>query len=152
MNLTSIDETLKKMADLRKDLEAARKTLETEAKKAFHSGIKSVFEDFPEVVAIRWTQYTPYFNDGGTCEFGSNHQYAGILFNNHKYCGDDEFDDIDESSEYDREDCKKFDLAKDHIHKLLNNFTDEDMLSMFGDHAQITVTKDGVEIDGYEHD
>ncbi len=24
---------------------------------------------FPEVVAVRWTQYTPYFNDGDACTF-----------------------------------------------------------------------------------
>ncbi|UDL15302.1 hypothetical protein SEA_KUDEFRE_73 [Gordonia phage Kudefre] len=25
---------------------------------------------FPEVEAVRWEQYTPYFNDGDACEFG----------------------------------------------------------------------------------
>lgn len=30
---------------------------------------KSVFESFPNIAAIVWTQYAPYFNDGEPCEF-----------------------------------------------------------------------------------
>lgn len=31
-----------------------------------------VFEENPELTQISWTGYTPYFNDGETCEYGVN--------------------------------------------------------------------------------
>ena len=29
-----------------------------------------MFEKYPFLTSLTWTQYTPYFNDGHTCEFG----------------------------------------------------------------------------------
>lgn len=38
---------------------------------------------FPEVESVRWTQYTPYFNDGEACVFGLHSREI-------KFVGDDE--------------------------------------------------------------
>ncbi len=32
-------------------------------------GFQKLFEQAPEVLAVRWEQYTPYFNSGDPCEF-----------------------------------------------------------------------------------
>jgi len=38
----------------------------------FDGATKSLFEDFPRVKFIGWSQYTPYFNDGDPCVFSVN--------------------------------------------------------------------------------
>lgn len=51
--------------------ELKRQNIET-SKKVFHGAIAAFFKMYPEVAAVRWTQYTPYFNDGDVCEFSVN--------------------------------------------------------------------------------
>jgi hypothetical protein len=36
------------------------------------------FKDFPEILSVYWTQYTPYFMDGDACEFGVNDVFFTI--------------------------------------------------------------------------
>jgi len=42
--------------------------------------------------------------------------------------------------------------ASNEIREFLRNFDDDFFLSQFGDHAEITITADGVNVDEYEHD
>lgn len=54
-----------------------------DAKASFQSKMNTTFGDifsefftnFPEIKAVVWNQYTPYFNDGEACEFGVNDKY-----------------------------------------------------------------------------
>jgi hypothetical protein len=49
---------------------ALRAEAKTTASAILHEGTKSYFEKYGHVVEqIFWTQYTPWFNDGETCEF-----------------------------------------------------------------------------------
>lgn len=57
------------LTQLINDYEAARAEFKTKAQAAMKESFKEVFDLFPEITAIRWVQYTPYFNDGETCEF-----------------------------------------------------------------------------------
>ena len=59
---TQMNETNKQIAELKKA------NIET-SKKVFNTAIAKFFQLYPEVAAITWTQYTPYFNDGDACEF-----------------------------------------------------------------------------------
>lgn len=45
-----------------------RKKVEQAQASEFIAAFDQLFQ-FPEVVAVRWEQYTPYFNDGDACEF-----------------------------------------------------------------------------------
>lgn len=42
----------------------------------FKGLFKEFFEEYPEIVAVGWNQYTPYFNDGDTCEFSVGDMFA----------------------------------------------------------------------------
>lgn len=35
----------------------------------FRKALDKFFEKYPKIEGIMWTQYTPYFNDGDSCEF-----------------------------------------------------------------------------------
>ena len=50
-------------------MEAAKKEMQAKGKDAIHAAFKELFAARPEVLAVTWKQYTPYFNDGDTCEF-----------------------------------------------------------------------------------
>lgn len=58
------------------DFNSKINALKEERSSLFQKEINVIFENFfkenPEVRAIRWTQYTPYFNDGDECIFGVN--------------------------------------------------------------------------------
>ena len=47
----------------------AKKQFQAEATQLLKEEFKEFFKKVPEVKVIKWTQYTPYFNDGDPCEF-----------------------------------------------------------------------------------
>lgn len=50
----------------------AKVTFQTKMKTAFSDIFSEFFTNYPEIKAVVWNQYTPYFNDGETCEFSVN--------------------------------------------------------------------------------
>ena len=129
---------MNKLETLREQISALQEQAKVEAKELFHTGAKELFEKHPEIKAFKWTQYTPYFNDGETCVFSSNHGYAGVQL----------VTDSDEDFE------ESVDNGGDNkaVSKFLDQFTDEDMENLFGDHVQVTVTAENIEVDEYVHD
>jgi hypothetical protein len=158
-----------KFAVLREKQEEIRKmkqeVLEA-SNKIFTDLTKTIFEEHPKLESFGWSQYTPYFNDGETCTFSANTDYIYIngqpadeadwinetkitnygTWNREKrqYEGRTEVPNLD----YDP------DLAKitDEVKEFLSNFDEDFFLSQFGDHAEVTITAEGVSVDEYEHD
>ena len=158
-----------KFAILREKQEGIKKLKEEmleASNKIFTEMTKVIFEEHPKVKSFGWNQYTPYFNDGETCTFFANTDYI--------YINGDNVDDSDWINEtiitnygnwnreekvyknrtevpnlnYDSELVK----ANDEIKEFLCNFDEEFFMSQFGDHAEVTVTAEGVSVDEYEHD
>lgn len=133
-----------------------------EGKKLLLNTLKEFFTNNPVIDAIRWEGYTPYFNDGSECiysiygvrflsslfpdeegEYGDNYidnDNIGRKFVDHKWVDDDDPIIIQL-----RENCEN-----------IRNIIEEagDILkTIFEDHKQITVTKDGeCEVEEYEHE
>jgi hypothetical protein len=158
---------------IQKNLEFKRQYQE-QAQAAFKEMAKEFFDKNPGLTAVKWCQYTPYFNDGEPCVFG----IGEVVFTNASedelenvspwgdYEGDDEnvfasnnikytlesgrdwhketAEKIRNSGGVDPDSCNEFENA---VHQL-----DDVMLEMFGDHVQITMTREGFEIDEYSHD
>ena len=61
-----------KFNQLINEQEELRKKFQTTAQELFKETTKEFFSDNPAITAVVWTQYTPYFNDGDTCEFSVN--------------------------------------------------------------------------------
>lgn len=151
--------------------EAARQKLNEDFKESIATIFKSFFEANPEVYAFAWTQYTPYFNDGDTCEFGVNDIYA--------YKDTEAFRRALEASdrsifwgEVEDEDCmvNTRDKIYDHhartmvpvkleqyeqntadLIRALNDFNDEFQYA-FGDPVSVVVTRDGIDVEDFDHD
>lgn len=141
-----------------------KQEFQTKAQALFKNVTRTLFDSNPYIKCIVWTQYTPYFNDGDTCEFGVNDPY----FSNAE---GDEVGNVSAWGEYegDLEDCvevfSSYDLRKGTLREgvdlqLVSEFESMLMSSemrdvleeMFGDHVKVTVTREGFDVTDYEHD
>jgi hypothetical protein len=117
--------------------------------------LQGFITDNPQVKAIKWAQYTPYFNDGEACTFGVSD--FGFFFEG------DEFEDLSHydgelpwrgySSEWDKAavcSSETYEACKSLAREL--GGMDDVLETLFGDHVSVTVTPDGVSVDEYDHD
>lgn len=132
----------------------------------------------PSVEAIRWRQYTPYFNDGDVCDFGVYDPWFRIA-GTPEDIGEDDDGFVHaghvavtggKETEWREERIngrwnwkavetgRTFDPnpAADAIQRLsaaLDNGSAYHVLEdLFGDHATVTVTRERITVDTYEHD
>jgi hypothetical protein len=117
------------------------------------SALGEVFKEFfsahPECQAVRWRQYTPYWNDGEPCEF-STHTFAVKMSDSPESAGDyeDGFEDWYERRKNESASLLSALTAAREIGKI-----DDEIFEMsFGDHVKVTATREGFEVEEYEHD
>jgi len=77
----------KKIKDSQKQVENLKDKLVKDSRELFKVSCKEIFENNPVFKSFSWTQYTPYFNDGDSCEFSAYTDYVYI-------------DDEDEESDF----------------------------------------------------
>ena len=136
-----------------------KKNMQDFGKDLFSQTAKNVFEKNPNLKSFGWTQYTPYFNDGGVCEFNVYYEYNMYINNkdidvydpdhwlkpNYPYAPnfkDYEFDTMQEL----------ISAVKD-VLNVLELFSKDDLEIMFGDHAEITAYNNGqISVEKYDHD
>ena len=134
---------------------------------------KEFFETNPSIKAIVWTQYTPYFNDGDTCEFSVHEPYYSNakgdqiedLSRHGDYSGEDEGVWAEDTwiltgdSQYCVDRRKEIDLTGVDLQsvaafsKMISSSDMEEILKeMFEDHVTVSATRDGFDVEEYEHD
>jgi hypothetical protein len=106
------------------------------------------FQKYPNVLEVRWSQYTPYFNDGDTCDFSAN-DFFGL--------SQKELDDEKNGDFNFIEDCwdiKQDALLKKELAEIRNLLGYNDLLkTMLGDHLIVKVTPTKVSKERFdEHD
>lgn len=112
-------------------------------------------EKWEQVKFFRWTQFTPYFNDGEPCVFHVHDLYG--------YTGHEEEELDDEGSlrgwrdperlenqfgDKAAEVCSEFKV----LAKEFGDIPEDILKELFGDHARVTVTRDGIDVEEYSHD
>lgn len=137
------------------DASAKRKQVMEEAANAVKAvispGLQLFMQEHPEIEALRWEQFTPYFNDGAPCEFGVRDLY-------YKLVGVDEGGDYDDGFEYPSTYQKPDGFAEQQWFKDVSELSEalqsapDELLAAFGDHVRVIVTKSGVDVEEYEHD
>lgn len=166
---TKFDELLEKQRAIAAEFQQT-------AQQLFKETTTQFFVENPGVKAIVWKQYTPYFNDGDTCEFSVNDPY----FTNA------EGEDLHDISwgEYDgeRDDIWVAESIgwmmnrRDDVYykntvalieksggvnaKSCDNFSSiicssemrDVMLAMFGDHVEVVATAQGFDVSSFDHD
>ena len=163
MSLSSLKGLIAKRDKINKELQ---KESETILKKEFIEFFK---EHKGVIKRIQWEQYTPYFNDGDTCEFNFNG--LEVVFQ------DQDLNDklnVEEGYGYEvgsrkwhlgadsskSEEVKKMLRKKDvtsafkvltELNSVLHKMEDQ-LKETFGDHVHIKVTPESIDIEEYQHD
>lgn len=118
----------------------AKKALDEKIKAEGEKSVKSFFKEFfekrPDVYGVKWNQYTPYFNDGEPCVFR-----VGTIAT---YLNKEDFENVDK-------DIWEFEVYGEEPETSLNEVEDI-LLAVFGDHAQVSVTREKIEVEVYDHD
>ena len=143
---TELDTRVAEITALRARLEELKKGIKAPFVQALQQRIRAV----PGLAKVEWRAYTPYFNDGDACTFGSYHDSANYYFE-----GEDDPRYEDGACLRWAGDAAKADPAYAaccQVQDLLNSLDTDDYLAMFGDHVRVTVTRDGVETETYDHD
>jgi hypothetical protein len=161
-----LKERLANIDKIREDLKKAEKS----ASKDIMNLLKELMVNNPLIAGIRWTQYTPHFNDGEPCEFSINDPEFKFnlgapikledeedVYNNEGWYDDYNIDDDFFEKRSDIMNHKEIIACKKGLKDIQTVFEklrgmEDTMESMFGDHMQITVTADGVETEEYDHD
>lgn len=149
---------MEELTTLVQEFEACQVEFQEKAKRLLETGFKTIFEKVPDLEAIRWNQYTPYFNDGDSCEFG----VCEPEFKLKNAEGDsDDFDSLWGLTHSLRSADGKYDDKAEHpLSTILESVTaliccpamEEPLKNIFGDHKEVTVTRTGTEIEDYEHE
>lgn len=164
-----------KFEQLLKDQAELQRKFQEQAQSMFKEITKEFFTKNPGITGIVWTQYTPYFNDGDTCEFMVN----GATFTNApvdeledvrygEYEGETEgvwaCEDVGHVLTTDRPYYKETqDLIKaaggvDPVScKLMSDAIcsgemEDVMQAMFGDHVKVIATREGFDVQDFDHD
>lgn len=137
-----------------------KKLYKEKAEEALKIDSLELFNKYPNLKTIRWTQYTPHFNDGEPCVFGVNEIIFSDLdssFNINKIW-EIKYSNWDEEDEEILEVLKQnkvgqLDLNND-FEKFNNNILETEPMwaDIFGDGVEIVITRSGIEIQEYEHD
>ena len=118
-------ETMK--ADLalkQKQIDDIKATALKQYKELFQEASKCLFDSFPELESFRWTQYTPYFNDGDECVFRAHTGYPYLNGSEDEYGWGKNKTPMGEA-----------------VREFLASFPAETLKEMFGDHCEITVAR-----------
>lgn len=142
---------LSKIQNQANELKAQIENLKKEAANLVKPMLMEFLEENPEVRGLAWVQYTPYFNDGDECVFrmgdttfywyGEDYEelevgeeaYEGLYHHESSACSADTY-----------KNCREFS-------SILESLEDE-MKLLFNDHVTVKVTRDGVEVEEYDHD
>lgn len=149
------------------EINKIKSELSEKIKTNFHGVAKELFDAYPELDSFGWRQYTPYFNDGEPCEFRSMHDYPTINGNDENYGESEQPEGVLDivqlgsktiwnrsqgSIENPNYNPYYAEIVKT-VKEFLNQFDDDDMKDLFGNHVSIHITANGVDVTDYDdHD
>lgn len=142
----NFDELRTKKRELDKQINLLRIKMKEKAADHFVKSLKPVFDKYPSLLGYSWTQYTPYWNDGDTCYFGSNYQEGEPIIEGIENLNDLSYEECNEMYK-----AHNLDKIDEEIYEVLPSCSDDEMLSFFGDHCRVTITRDGIEVEEYDH-
>jgi len=162
----TFEEKLELLKKRRKEIEKIRSEINKTSKEIFDEFCKNIFFKYSKLNSFSWSQYTPYFNDGDVCVFSVYTDYLKI--NGQPAEESDWFSEktITDWGKWNpkkkiyenrlSKDNDKFDselrAANDEIVDFLNLFDNDFFQENYGDHAEITITPNGLNIQEYDHE
>lgn len=147
-----IDDYNKAKTEYNKAKESLRSIVSVHASKIVKHKLDELKNTPFEILAVKWSQYTPYFNDGEPCIFGVN-DLRVLIDGIPKDAGDyeDGWIDIWDMTRLNVGKPEEIDDLKLIFKSVCDG--DEDLFyDAFGDHAEIIYNFKKFEINSYEHE
>lgn len=154
--------TLEKIKAELEAFEAKKKVFVEDLRKEFPTMFKELFDKSEKIESFGWRQYTPFFNDGDTCEFGVHASDPNINGNDIYDCdwydwkvkyylkGDADYANL--LTENPKIDVEAYKVVEEFI-SVINSIPEDFLKDLFGDHVEVTISKDGtISVDEYDHD
>jgi hypothetical protein len=140
---------------VKKDMIALKAKKQELVKNFFGAKSKVIFDQYPALESFGFYCYSAYYCDGGPCDFEVHTDYCcGLMINGLR--GDELCEET-----YDKTNNRwnyKFaegipEDATYEVKKFLDSIDEDDYEEMFGTDTEVTVTREGVEIESYtDHD
>jgi hypothetical protein len=148
-----MSDALERYKEAKKKMVEMQKEAQQVVQQAFKEATVELFDEHPELKSFGWNQYTPYFNDGDVCVFDTNFDWE-VWINGLSSDEDINDDRRWDSGTSDWVPCEPHELRPlvKIIQEFLKTFSNDDYKDMFGDHVSVTVTRDSVETEHYEHE
>ena len=183
--MKKIDELKIKISEANQRISELKKQVQKELQAEFTGALSELFDAYPFVTSLSFKAYTPYFNDGDSCEYSVHHDYC-------QFNGFDEDDDEQQGENVDvlklareniyvEEPNPDYDASKlgtwgphrnkttyvkkpnpdfnplykeavDAFRSALAVVDEDNWEEMVGDHVKVTITREGITTDEYEHD
>jgi hypothetical protein len=144
-------------------MDQAREAMRTNGRQALGTLFTELFAELPEIKKVVWEQYTPYFNDGESCEFSVN---TPRFLTEEEEDYEDEGECLYESIRSRKNgrswasppvlpqrltSAEERQVAE--MEKVRKAFSLEEVFELtFGDHCRVVATRDGFEVSSYEHE
>ncbi len=145
------------LTELNEVIAEADRQIKAKGKQAIGAAFKELFAAHPLLRAVRWTQYTPSFNDGDPCEFGVNEAYVSAAWTTADDSGVDDPDE-DVLFEYPSTHSLKGEEAAirtpvyNAVSELMRTIPERAMLVAFGDGYRVTASREGFDVEEYGHE
>ena len=139
-----------KLESFKQAIKAKEDEYKNFGKQLFKDYIKEYFKTYPEIQAVVFAAYTPYFNDGDTCEYSINdpvYVLEGFDPQNLLRYYDYEYNDSIKSAVYNDINYKNY----EEFNKFMQQNT-ELLKGIFGDHVCVYITPEEIITEEYEHD
>ncbi len=154
--------------DLEEKIQEIEKQIKRDGEQIMKELFIELFNELPKVQAVRWAQYTPYFNDGDPCIFNVYEPEFKVdapeIDSGERY-HDDDYDDEDSGYQYGDSDYPWITPWYNGIHEnpeweglkifnnaLCSNTMERVCLAIFGDHSEVVATRDGFDVTEYYHE
>lgn len=152
--MSNLLETIKQKLEV---IEEQKKAMVAELQTEFPKLFTELFQKSKLINSFTWRQYTPYFNDGDSCEFGVYADSCDINGEDYDelewYSWKVKYDEYREELKEDKNVNIEESLIVDEFVEVVNTIPEEFLKDLFGDHVKVTVNRDGtVEVEDYDHD
>lgn len=155
---------IEKITEIQTKLQALRTQYVETARTEFSAGCKELFNAYPQLKSVSFHAYTPYFNDGDTCEYRVSLDYP--LINGYDEHESDEYGDDSINIWKQSHEMLGYGVGakpnpsyNPYAKQIINNvkaffraFEEEIYKDLFGDHVTITVTPNEVTTKTYDHE
>lgn len=161
-----IDKLKEKIQAANARINELRAEIQKELRSELTDALSELFDVYPCVQSVNFVAYTPYFNDGDECIYDVHHQWCGFngvdADGEGELIGEDVITNADEtiwnysgsaSKQIPNPNYNKFHAeAVKAFRNALNAVDDDNWKEMVGDHVKVTITREGIETEEYEHD